>query len=151
MTEIIIGAGASGLACAIRLKQNMPNDEVILLERLDTLGKKILATGNGRCNLSNEHAKHYKEVINFFNNIGLKTKSDSEGRIYPYSNQAATVRDMLEKECIRLGVQIITTARAEFILIQIKPQPSEICLKKNVSGLECKSLPTARLKALTGI
>ena len=43
MTEIIIGAGASGLACAIRLKQNMPNDEVILLERLDTLGKKILA------------------------------------------------------------------------------------------------------------
>ena len=108
MTEIIIGAGASGLACAIRLKQNMPNDEVILLERLDTLGKKILATGNGRCNLSNEHAKHYKEVINFFNNIGLKTKSDSEGRIYPYSNQAATVRDMLEKECIRLGVQIIT-------------------------------------------
>ena len=44
MTEIIIGAGASGLACAIRLKQNMPNDEVILLERLDTLGKKILAT-----------------------------------------------------------------------------------------------------------
>lgn len=108
MTEIIIGAGASGLACAIRLKQNMPNDEVILLERLDTLGKKILATGNGRCNLSNEHAKHYREVINFFNNIGLKTKSDSEGRIYPYSNQAATVRDMLEKECIRLGVQIIT-------------------------------------------
>ncbi len=108
MTEIIIGAGASGLACAIRLKQNMPSDEVILLERLDTVGKKILATGNGRCNLSNEHAEHYKEVINFFNNIGLKTKSDSVGRIYPYSNQAATVRDMLEKECIRLGVQIIT-------------------------------------------
>lgn len=69
---------------------------------------KNSATGNGRCNLSNEHAKHYKEVINFFNNIGLKTKSDSEGRIYPYSNQAATVRDMLEKECIRLNVQIIT-------------------------------------------
>lgn len=63
MTEIIIGAGASGLACAIRLKQNMPNDEVILLERLDTLGKKILATGNGRCNLSNEHAKHHREEI----------------------------------------------------------------------------------------
>lgn len=108
MTEIIIGAGASGLACAIRLKQNMPSDEVILLERLDTVGKKILATGNGRCNLSNEHAENYKEVINFFNNIGLKTRSDSEGRIYPYSNQATTVRDMLEKECIRLGVQIIT-------------------------------------------
>ena len=69
MTEIIIGAGASGLACAIRLKQNMPSDEVILLERLDTVGKKILATGNGRCNLSNKHAENYKEVINFFNNI----------------------------------------------------------------------------------
>lgn len=51
MTEIIIGAGASGLAAAIRLKQNIPEDEVIILERLDTPGKKILATGNGRCNL----------------------------------------------------------------------------------------------------
>lgn len=108
MTDIIIGAGAGGLACAIRLKQNIPSDEVILLERLDIAGKKILATGNGRCNLSNEHAEHYKDVIEFFDNIGLKTRSDEEGRIYPYSNQAATVRDILQKECEKLGVQIIT-------------------------------------------
>ena len=108
MTEIIIGAGASGLAAAIRLKQNIPEDEVIILERLDTPGKKILATGNGRCNLSNTNAEHYIDVIDFFENIGLKTRIDDEGRIYPYSNQAATVRNILIKECEKLGVQIVS-------------------------------------------
>ena len=47
---IIIGAGASGLACAIKLKQKSKDTEVYILERLEKPGKKILATGNGRCN-----------------------------------------------------------------------------------------------------
>ena len=117
MTEIIIGAGASGLACAIRLKQNMPSDEVILLERLDTVGKKILATGNGRCNLSNEHAENYKEVINFFNNIGLKTRSDSEGRIYPYSNQAVTLQKALLRKVSELDIDVKTSTYVDDIAV----------------------------------
>ncbi|MGN1203142.1 MAG: aminoacetone oxidase family FAD-binding enzyme [Eubacterium sp.] len=108
MTTIIIGAGASGLACAIRLKLNNPNCSVTVLERMPLAGKKILATGNGRCNLSNINADNYKEVTDFFSSIGLVTRADDEGRIYPYSNQAATVVDILVDKCNSLGVEIIT-------------------------------------------
>ncbi len=108
MTTIIIGAGASGIACAIRLKQNNPDCEVKLLERMPAAGKKILATGNGRCNLSNTNTEHCDEVIDFFNSIGLVTRTDEEGRIYPYSNQASTVVELLLDECDRLGIEIIT-------------------------------------------
>ncbi|MDE5985489.1 MAG: aminoacetone oxidase family FAD-binding enzyme [Eubacterium sp.] len=108
MTTIIIGAGAGGLACAIRLKQNNPDCKVQLLERMPSAGKKILATGNGRCNLSNINAEHCDIVIDFFKSIGLVTRTDEEGRIYPYSNQAATVVELLLNECSRLGIEIIT-------------------------------------------
>ena len=115
MTTIIVGAGASGLACAIRLKQNNPDCDVIILERLSQPGRKILATGNGRCNLSNENAEHCKEVLDFFRGLGLVTRTDSEGRVYPYSNQASTVLEILLDECEKLGVEIITDCKAERI------------------------------------
>ncbi|MCC8073444.1 MAG: aminoacetone oxidase family FAD-binding enzyme [Clostridiales bacterium] len=108
MTTIIVGAGASGLACAVRLKQNNRSMQVIVLERLERIGKKLLATGNGRCNLSNSNAHHSDEVLQFFLSIGLLTKEEDDGRIYPYSNQASTVLELLEKSCRDLGVEIIT-------------------------------------------
>lgn len=115
MTTIIIGAGASGLACAIRLKQNIPDSEVIVLERLDKPGKKILATGNGRCNLTNTNAENSDAVLSFFNDLGLVTKADDEGRVYPYSNQASTVLDTLLDACASLGIEIITDCTVENI------------------------------------
>ena len=107
-TEIaIIGGGASGLAAAIEVRRLLPQAEVLVIERLDRVGKKILATGNGRCNLSNENisARNYHgsfmgaaEIIEhtptaaaYFKNLGLLTAADSAGRIYPYSNAAASV------------------------------------------------------------
>ena len=111
MTTIIIGAGAGGLACAIRLKQNNPQAQVIVLERLAQAGKKILATGNGRCNLSNTSAESSDDVVKFFNGLGLEVRYE-EGRIYPYSNQASTVLEILENSCNRLGVKIITECTA---------------------------------------
>lgn len=108
MTTIIIGAGASGLACAIRLKMNNPQNDVIILERLNQVGKKLLATGNGRCNLTNTASPYYDTVSDFFASIGLVMRSDEEGRVYPYSNQASTVVEILEEKCHELGVEIIT-------------------------------------------
>lgn len=111
MTVVIVGAGASGLACAVRLKQRLPECEVKIFERMPTAAKKLLATGNGRCNFSNIAAPDCKEVVAFFNSIGLKERTDEEGRIYPYSSKASTVVEVLTDSCRRLGVQIITDCR----------------------------------------
>lgn len=105
---IIIGAGASGLACAVRLKQNNKRADVCILERLDTPGKKILATGNGRCNITNANAENCEEVKEFFNGMGLMLKELEEGRIYPYSLKAETVLSVLLDECEKLGIKIFT-------------------------------------------
>lgn len=111
MTTIIVGAGASGLACAVRLKQNNPLNEVIILERMPRTGKKLLATGNGRCNLSNEKALYKDETVSFFESIGIVTRTDGEGRIYPYSNTAVTIVDALTEKCLETGVKIITDCK----------------------------------------
>ena len=103
----IIGAGASGIAAAIAAKNAQNDAKVILLEEKDKVGQKILATGNGRCNLSNrnidpshyggdiERYKHllgsYSDDLDFFKSLGLVLHEDTEGRIYPYSNQASSV------------------------------------------------------------
>lgn len=115
MTTIIVGAGASGLACAVRLKQNMPSQRVIILERLSQAGKKLLATGNGRCNLTNKKADNCKEVVSFFNGLGLITRTDDEGRVYPYSNTAVTVLETLLDACEKSGVEIITDCEVKKI------------------------------------
>lgn len=121
---LIIGAGASGLAAAIKAKSQAPWLRVGVLERLPRVGKKILATGNGRCNLTNlnahEHSytnsdfaarvfERYSEqtVIDFFKSIGLLTYSDNCGRVYPMSNTASSVLDCLRFEAHRLGVECI--------------------------------------------
>lgn len=114
MKTIIVGAGASGLACGIKLKQNNANANVTILERLNTPGKKILATGNGRCNLTNTNAENHEQVINFFNSIGLVTRNE-EGRIYPYSLKAETVLEVLLNACENLGVNIITNCTVKEI------------------------------------
>lgn len=108
MNAIIIGGGASGIACAIKLKQNNSNINVTVIEHLDSILKKIYATGNGRCNITNKSAKSYEITKDFFASIGLVMRSDSEGRMYPYSNQASTVVDIMTTECEKLGVNIVT-------------------------------------------
>lgn len=106
MRTVIIGGGAAGLACAIKLKQSCPDHKVTILEHLDVVGKKILATGNGRCNLTNIKAQYYEITKEFFGSLGLVLRSDEEGRMYPYSNQATSVLEILTSACNKLGVEI---------------------------------------------
>lgn len=114
MTAIIIGASASGLAAAIQLKRNIEGADVTVIERLDAPCKKLLATGNGRCNLTNTKAKSYKEVSQFFASLGLMLREEEE-RVYPYSLKAETVASVLLRECDKLGIKIITQCTAERI------------------------------------
>lgn len=108
---IIIGAGASGLACAIKLKQQKPDLDVTILEHLAEPCKKIYATGNGRCNLTNTSASGFAITKAFFSSIGLVMREGGEGRIYPYSNQAASVAHALLAACRQYNISIITNCR----------------------------------------
>lgn len=130
MKVAIIGGGASGLACAITIKRENPKIDVTIFEKLDQPGKKILATGNGRCNLSNfviseEYYNGDHEIIHsvlddfdavnaleFFNSLGLKIR-DEEGRLYPYSMNANNVVALLMSEAQRLNIKINTNCKVE--------------------------------------
>ena len=124
---IIIGAGPSGLACAIKLRKK--NIDVTVLEKNETCCKKLLLTGNGRCNLGNKDQDmcHYhssnndvlkdllkdkdKYLEEFYNDLGVLLK-DKNGYLYPNSNQAKTVCDALVNKAKELGVKIINNQNA---------------------------------------
>ena len=138
---IVAGGSASGLSAAINAKRKHPEYTVAVLEKLPRVGKKILSTGNGRCNLTNLNAlkhnyrlKNFTEaafenyppekVIGFFASLGLLTYSDKEGRVYPRSNTATAVLDALrfgaEKENVvfitETGVEKVKKAEEKFII-----------------------------------
>ena len=132
ITDIaIIGGGASGLAAAVEAKNIMPHARVVILEKLDRVGKKLLATGNGRCNLSNinmspEHyhgsVKNAMRIISstpsakeFFGSLGVICSADSKGRVYPKSNAASTVLSALRLRAAELGVTERCGFEANFI------------------------------------
>ena len=131
---VIIGGGASGLLAAIYAKNN--NTKVTILERNSFCGKKILATGNGKCNYWNkdQNLKHYnstnkellekiiteenkQEILSFFDNLGIIPKIKN-GYYYPYSNQATTIRDALLREVKNKKINIIT----DFLVENIKKE-----------------------------
>lgn len=119
----VIGGGASGLAAAIAAKRTDSSLKIALLERLPRVGKKILATGNGRCNLTNRNLsreRYYGSCRNtfweltqrypaeeFFASMGVLCTADEEGRVYPNSNNAASVLDALRIEADNLGIDTI--------------------------------------------
>jgi predicted Rossmann fold flavoprotein len=140
---VVIGAGASGLVAAIYAKKRY--DEVILVEKNEICGKKILATGNGRCNFWNEDqsiehyrgsemkkieevlsAKNKEEALNFFEKIGIKAKIKN-GYYYPFSNQASSMQRALILEATKQKVNIKTSE--EVIDIVKKGEKFEIITK----------------------
>lgn len=124
MDIAVIGGGASGLIAAIAAARQGVN--VTVIERLPRLAKKILATGNGRCNISNMNASpenyHGKnpgfiksaistfwveETIEFFEELGVLMKEEEDGKLYPYSMQASSISDVLRTEMSSLGIKTI--------------------------------------------
>lgn len=120
---IIVGGGASGLMAAISAARE--GAQVTIVEQRERLGKKILSTGNGRCNLTNEYMYvscfrgddttivseilenfGYQETISFFEELGVILK-DRQGYVYPISDQAGTILEVLCMEIEHLGVNII--------------------------------------------
>ena len=134
---LVIGGGASGMTAAIFAAR--AGASVTILEHGPRLGKKILSTGNGRCNLTNLHmgAEYFRggeggraaagfvsqalerfgvpETLAFFSGLGLVTK-DKNGYVYPRSEQASAVLDLLLTEVRRLGIRVVTDCGPETIL-----------------------------------
>ena len=124
MKVVVIGGGASGMIAALTAAENS-NNKVVLLERQNRLGRKLLATGNGRCNLSNTHAdvSHYhgyspdfilpalnafgvQDTLDFFHKLGLITVVEESGKVYPFSDQANSVVDTLRFAIERSSVSV---------------------------------------------
>ena len=130
---LIIGGGASGMAAAIRAAEDS-NRSVTLLERQPRVGKKLAATGNGRCNLTNLQAataRYHGEdpgfadpvlraypperVLEFFSRLGLKTVTEYGGRVYPLSDHAGSVLDVLRLALEQMNVSLLTDCPAEAV------------------------------------
>lgn len=125
-TEIaVIGGGASGLMAAITAKKS--GKEVVILERKDRILKKVLITGNGRCNITNVNAdiSNYfgknissvenilnkftpQDTMDFFYGLGIVCNEENRGKVYPLSGQASSVVDALRFEAEKLGIKIET-------------------------------------------
>ena len=124
MNVCVIGGGAAGMLAALTAAEN--GHRVLLLERQSRVGRKLLATGNGRCNLSNYHVSpaHYHggagfcdfalsqfdvgETLQYFSSLGLLTVSEASGRIYPMSNMAGSVLDVLRYALERPEIDLQT-------------------------------------------
>ena len=132
-TVVIIGGGASGMMAALTASEDK-NNRVILLERQQRVGKKLLATGNGRCNLTNVgavperylgsdpgfavpalHRMPPERVLEHFKALGLLTVTEYGGRVYPLSNSANSVVDVLRFALDRENIELKTSCPAREI------------------------------------
>ena len=119
MKIVIVGAGASGLVAAINYKRHHANDDVLLIERLESPLKKLLASGNGKCNLGNSNIdfslynnpEFAKTIIDgydyktFFSSISIETKTNGQ-LAYPVSESAVAVKEALLNCAKSLGISI---------------------------------------------
>ncbi len=110
----VVGGGASGLMAALSAGKRLGPGKVVVLEKQNRVGKKLAATGNGRCNLTNMNPEpwryHGADVVfmrpamsafppetvrKIFEGLGLMTKEEAQGKVYPTSDQASSVLDVL--------------------------------------------------------
>ena len=150
---IVVGGGAAGIMAAITAKHR--GASVLVCEKMPKIGKKLLITGAGRCNLLNEtlDASFYnpgsqalvhsilsqfgkEDILGFFKELGLATYADETGRIFPVTNQAASVLKVLEMELERLKVTI--DLGCEIKNIHVVKNGFEVCAKTGEKETCCK-------------
>ena len=148
---IIIGGGASGMMCALHSQQ-----PTLLLEASDRLGKKILVTGNGKCNITNDclTAQSYntplvmpylqqfdqKRTLQKFAELGLQTYADDAGRRYPLSNSAHSVLDLMLKG---LGAKNNVTVRVNAMPTKVTQVPNGFTVATAQTTFWCHKLVLA--------
>lgn len=141
MKVLVVGGGASGMVAAIKAREN--GHDVTIFEHMNRIGKKILATGNGKCNLTNMNLNisngcceyyytrgnsktkdelvnavfeefSYNDTLNFFNACGLNIRNREE-YVYPYSEQASAVLDVLRFTLEEKKIKVITDIEIDYI------------------------------------
>ncbi len=157
MTIGIIGGGASGMAAALAAAEN-PNARIILFERQARLGRKLQATGNGRCNLSNIHAGEQgyhgsepdfsrpaisafppEDTLRWFQSLGLFTVTEESGKVYPYSDQANSVVDVLRLSLEQPNI----TVKTGFEVKKIKRTEDGFAVSDGEETVTCQRLIVA--------
>ena len=157
----IIGAGPAGIMASISASKN--GARVLLLEKNANLGRKLLITGNGRCNLTNKNIEtsryhgsnpkfvepvfaqfNYEQTITFFESLGIVFKEENHGRIFPRTNQATTIVQALEHEIRENKIHVMTKANVNHI---IKDKPWKIDLENHNSFIVKNIIVTTGGKA----
>ena len=145
----VIGGGASGMMAAINCAYT--GALVVLLERNDRVGKKLLATGNGRCNYTNEnmrmdflHGEDHQfiekvmekfgrdQTLDFFEKLGITPANEGDGKIFPLSFQSSSMLDVLRYEMERTGVEVITDS----YVVEIRKKNNFILKLKGGEAIE---------------
>ena len=137
MNVLVIGGGPAGMMAAITSAEN--GNDVTIIEKMNSCGKKLLITGKGRCNITNsadilDFMKYIPgnarflysafsnftniDIVNFLEKQGVKTKVERGGRIFPVSDKAKDVLDAFIKKLNELNVKIITNCRVAEIMVE---------------------------------
>ena len=137
MNVIVIGGGAAGMMAAIMSSRN--GNQVTILEKMRSMGRKLSITGKGRCNITNAtdmdnfiknvpgNGKFLfsafskftnQDAINFFNEIGVKTKVERGDRVFPVSDSAMEVIDRLKKELDKQNVKVIVDTPVKCLIVE---------------------------------
>ncbi len=157
MNVCVIGGGASGMAAALAAAEN-PNVHVILLERQARLGRKLQATGNGRCNLTNLAANKGgyhgsnpafskpaleafdpEKTLQWFRDLGLFTVAEESGKVYPYSDQANSVVDILRFALEKENISVLT----DFEVKSARKDGKKFLVSDGERTAECEKLIVA--------
>ncbi len=147
-----MGGGASGLIAAAYIQNNAHNTSYVILEKEPRVGKRLLSTGNGRCNLTNSNisqhnyrgtgSKYIADIISKYNTnfiikqlntLGLLTREDQSGRVYPYCEQASSVLDVLRKYTFEHEL-------TEFEVVNIEKQNNLFAVKSKNEQIKAKKI-----------